>query len=88
MLTKKDLEKYREIIGGAVIELGRDDVGVGDVAEVREGVLSVTFSRGTRTSSAEIGVDRLQDHEEAKHTVGAAMIPLSKAIAQEAIQKA
>ncbi len=87
MHTTKDLQKYRQIIEGALVELGRDDVGVGEVTEPHEGILSVLFSRGTHTHTADIPIDKLADHEEGKKTVGNAMRALSKAVAQEAIHK-
>jgi hypothetical protein len=88
MLTKKDLQKYHQVIEEAVVGLGRDDIGVGDVTEAREGVLTVTFSRGSHTSVEDIPVDKLQNKEDAERAVRSVMLALSKRIAQESLHKA
>jgi len=88
MQTNKDLQKHRQMIEAAVVELGRDDVGIGDVSEAQEGILSVTFSRGTLAHTADVPVEKLQDKDKAKQAVRSAMLGLSKALAEEAIQKA
>lgn len=88
MLTAKDLEKYRRVIEEAVAAVGRDDVGVNVVDGGGDGMLAVTFSRGTHTHVAKIPVDALRDHEQARITVNAALLKLSKAVAQEAVAKA
>ncbi len=88
MLTSKDLQRYRQIIEEAVVGLGRDDMGIGEVVEAREGVLSVTFSRGAHTFVADIPADALQDKESAERAVRGVLITLSKRVAQESLQKA
>lgn len=88
MLSEKDLQGYRLAIEEAVVGVGRDDVGVGEVKEVREGMIEVTFSRGTHTSTAEIPVDQLTDHEHVRKAVNTAILSLSKEVAQEALHKA
>jgi hypothetical protein len=85
MLTRRDLEKYRQAIEGALPELGRDDVGVGDVTEPREGVLCVLLSRGATRHAADIPIEKLENHEETKKTLLSALIVLSRAVAREAI---
>ncbi len=85
MSTGKDLQKYRQAIEGALAELGRDDIGVGDVTETQEGILSVLFSRGTHQHVADIPIDKMENHEEMKKTLRSALVVLSKAVAQEAI---
>jgi hypothetical protein len=88
MLTKKDLQKYRQAIEEAVVGLGRDDIGVGDLIEARDGVLSVTFSRGTHTSVEDIPVDQLQSKADAERVVRSVILTLSKRVAQESLHKA
>ncbi len=85
MSTGRNLQKYRQAIEEALAELGRDDVGVGAIVETHEGILSVTFSRGTHQHTADIPIDKMKDREETKKTVRSALVALSKAIAQEAI---
>ena len=87
MLTPKDADRYRLVIEEAVAALGRDDVGV-KVEDGGEGMLAVTFSRGTRTHQAKVPMEALQEHEQAHITVNKALLALSKAVAQEAVTKA
>jgi hypothetical protein len=88
MLRDKDLEQYRRTLEEAVAGSGRDDIGVGKVTEVREGIIAVEFSRGTHTNTAEIPADALQDHEGARRAVTSAIRNFSKELAQETLQKA
>jgi hypothetical protein len=86
--ASKSLQQYRQTIEEALAGLGRDDMAVADVAEVREGILSVTFSRGTHMSTAEIPTDQLQDREGAQRAVRGVMLDLSKRVARESLQQA
>jgi len=47
MVTTRDIERYRQVIQEAVADLGREDMGVGDVRVAQHGVLAVEFRRGT-----------------------------------------
>ncbi|HLJ60277.1 MAG TPA: hypothetical protein VKZ50_11155 [bacterium] len=87
MSTPKDLKRYRQIIEEATVGLGRDDVGVGDVTETRDGVLAVTFSRGAHSTVEEIPVDALRDRGQANQALVKAIRGLSKEVAQEALHK-
>lgn len=87
MVSSKDLQQYRQTIEEALVALGRDDMAVADVAEIREGVLSVTFSRGSHLSTAEVPVDQLKDRETAQRAVRTVMIGLSKRVAQESLRQ-
>jgi hypothetical protein len=87
MLSTKDLQQYRQTIEAALAGLGRDDVGVGEVAEIGDGILSVTFSRGPHTFVANVPVDKLRDREEAERAVRSAIIALSKRVAHTSLQK-
>ena len=88
MSTPKDLKRYRQTIEEAIVGLGRDDVGVGDVTEPRHGILAVTFSRGTHSAVEEIPVDALRDRGQANQALVKAIRGLSKEVAQETINKA
>ena len=88
MLRDKELEQYRRTLEEAVAGAGRDDIGVGQVTEAREGIIAVEFSRGTHNHTAEIPAAALQDHESARRHVSAAILTLSKEVAQEQLQKA
>jgi hypothetical protein len=88
MLRDKDLDQYRRVVEEAVAGTGRDDIGVGEVSERSEGVVTVEFSRGTHRHSAEIPVADLQNHESARRAITTAIRGLSKPVAQEQLDKA
>ena len=87
MLSSKDLARYRQAVEETVVALGRDDIGV-NVEDGGEGMLAVTFSRGTHAHNARIPMDALQTHEGAHAAVNGALLALTKLIAQEALSKA
>ena len=64
MLTTRDLKRYRELIEAAVADLGRDDMGVGDVRETHDGKVTVEFRRGTHSDVREISVGALETRRE------------------------
>jgi hypothetical protein len=88
MLRDKDLQQYRRTLEEAVAGSGRDDIGVGKVTEVRDGIIAVEFSRGAHASTAEIPAEALQDREGARRAVTLAIRTLSKEVAQESLEKA
>ena len=88
MLSPKDLEKYRQVIQEAVANIGRDDMGVGEVREISAGMLSVEFRRGTHRDVREIAVGELQTRELANQAALKAIRPLSKEVEQEALRNA
>ena len=88
MLSHKDLEKYRQVIQEAVANIGRDDMGVGEVREISAGTLSVEFRRGTHRDVREIAVGELQTRELANQAALKAIRPLSKEVEQEALRNA
>ena len=88
MLSHKDLEKYRQVIQEAVANIGRDDMGVGEVREISGGMLSVEFRRGTHRDVREIAVGELQTRELANQAALKAIRPLSKEVEQEALRNA
>jgi len=87
MLSPKDLDTYRRVVEEAVVALGRDDVGV-NVEDGGDGMLAVTFSRGSHTHTARIPLDALKDHGRARGAVNGGLLVLSKEIAQEALARA
>jgi hypothetical protein len=88
MLKPKDLEKYRAAIEEALVALGRDDVGVGEVKASSENTLSVTLSRGTHNYAVDLPVEKLNDRGTAHATMSAAILGLSKDVAHESMDKA
>ena len=88
MLKPKELEKYRAAIEEALVALGRDDVGVGEVKESSENMLSVTLSRGTHSSAVDLPVEKLNDRGSAHAALSAAILGLSKDVAHESMDKA
>lgn len=63
MLSARERERYRRTIEEVLARLGRDDVGVGELTEAREGMLAVTFSRGSHTHRVELPLERLRDRD-------------------------
>jgi hypothetical protein len=88
MVKPKDLEKYRAAIEEALVALGRDDVGVGEVKASSENTLSVTLSRGTHNYAVDLPVEKLNDRGTAHATLSAAILGLSKEVAHESMDKA
>ncbi len=88
MLKHKEIEECRRVIQETLTALGRDDVGVGDVAEKSEGMLAVALSRGGHTQTVEVPIDQLRGKEQARATIGRAIIGLSKAIEKETMETA
>lgn len=88
VLTHKELEGCKRVIEETLTALGREDVGVGDVAEKSGGMLAVALSRGAHTQTVEVRIDELRGKEQARTTMGRAIIGLSKAIEKETIETA
>ena len=88
MATTRDLETYRRAVEEAVMALGRDDVGVGDVESAEPGVVTVRFSRGRHAHTARIPIAALDQREEAYAVIMAALLALNKRTSQEALAKA
>jgi hypothetical protein len=86
MRNSRELQDYRKFIEETLIAMGRDDVGVGDVVEKSEGVLAVTFSRGTHTQTVDVPVDHLQQKEQARTAITRAILSLSKEIEKESME--
>lgn len=88
MLKPKELGECKRIIEQTLIALGRDDVGVGDVAEPSAGTLSVAFSRGGHIQTVEVPINELRAKEQARTTINRAILGLSKAIEKETMETA
>jgi hypothetical protein len=88
MVGPKELRELKRRIEETLVAMGRDDVGVGEVSEPREGVLGVTFSRGSHTHTAEVPLNELQNSQQARITVTRAILHLSKEIEQETMATA
>lgn len=86
MLAVKDVERYRQVIQEAVADLGRDDVGVGEVRVGDDGVLAVELRRGTHSDVREISVEALQNRETAHQAVMKAIRPLTKEVEQDVMR--
>lgn len=88
MLKPKELEECKRVIEETLIALGRDDVGVGDVAEKSGGLVAVALSRGAHTQTVEVPIDGLRAKEQARTTMSRAILGLSKAIEKETMETA
>ena len=88
MATTRDLETYRRAVEEAVMALGRDDVGVGDVESAEPGMVTVRFSRGRHAHIARIPIAALDQREEAYAVIMAALLALNKRTSLEALAKA
>jgi hypothetical protein len=88
MLDSKALRDYKRFIEETLIAMGRDDVGVGTVAENTQGVLAVTLSRGSHTQTVEVPVNDLQQKEQARTTITRAIFSLSKEVEKETMEVA
>jgi hypothetical protein len=88
MLSSKDIEKYRLVIQEAIGNIGRDDMGVGEVRETSNGMLTVEFRRGSHRDVREIPVEALQTRELANQAALKAIRPLSKEVEQDALRRA
>jgi hypothetical protein len=86
MRNSRELQDYRKFIEETLIAMGRDDVGVGDVVDKSEGVLAVTFSRGTHTQTVDVPVDHLQQKKQARTAITRAILSLSKEIEKESME--
>ncbi len=86
MPSARELQRYRRMVEDVLSGLGRDDVGVGDVREIRDGVLAITLSRGPHTYTTEIPADQLRTRDLARAAVSGALILFSKKVAQETPQ--
>jgi hypothetical protein len=88
MYARRELDDYRRFVESTLVSLGRDDIGVGEVTVPNEGVLSVTFSRGSHSHTAEIPLEQLDDRERAKAAVNRAIATLSKSVERESMARA
>ena len=88
MADPKELQEYKRFIEQTLVAMGRDDVGVGDVAAKSEGVLGVTLSRGSHTHTVDVPVASLQHNEQARIAITRAIFGLSKAIENETMETA
>ncbi len=87
MLKPRELQECKRVIEETLIALGRDDVGVGDVAEKSGGLVAVALSRGGHTQTVEVPIDGLRK-EQARTTMSRAILGLSKAIEKETMETA
>ncbi len=78
---------YSDVLQGLVSNLGRDDIGVGDVDEA-DGKLLFTLTRGDLSYRAEMPVALLSDRELAMSAMMAIIPKLSKAVEREHIEAA
>jgi hypothetical protein len=83
----KTLARYQEELQHLVMDLGRDDIGVGDVDAVGDTV-HFTLTSGSHSHPAEISVRALADKEHAKDALTAILLPMSKAIEKEHLKAA
>ncbi|MDR5684353.1 MAG: hypothetical protein QN163_10085 [Armatimonadota bacterium] len=82
------IETRRRQIEEILTSLGRDDLGVGEVEDLGEGRLRVTFLHGHFRHAAELDAGKLDDPQQAKAALMIAVRKLSKDIEAEHIGKA
>lgn len=87
-MKESELATYRKVLDGHLNGLGRDDIAIGELSEIEPGQLRVQFVRGTLHHEATIPVDRLRTPEQARMTLNAALLKLSKAVERQHIQQA
>jgi hypothetical protein len=86
MLGSKDLQGYKSFIEETLVAMGREDVGIAAVEEKNEGVLAVTFSRGSHHQTVDVPIDHLQQKEQARTAITRAILGLSKEIEKETME--
>ncbi len=87
-MKENELANYRKLLDEHLGGLGRDDIAVGELSESEPGQLRVQFVRGTLHHEATIPVDSLRDREQARQTLNAALLKLSKAVERQHIEEA
>jgi hypothetical protein len=80
-------DRYQEQLQALVMDLGRDDIGVGDVRAVGD-TLHFTLTSGSHVHPGELPISALNDREIAKDKLLAIVIPMSKAIEQHHLKGA
>lgn len=83
-----DLQNYRRLLTEHLSGLGRDDIAVGELSEAEAGQLRVQFVRGTLHHEATIPVASLSDREQARQTLNAALLALTKAVERQHVEGA
>lgn len=81
-------EEWRKLLEQYLARLGRDDIGIGNVASTDTGQLEIEFIKGSMRRNATIAVEDLQDPDRARGALNAALLRFSKAIEQQHIQAA
>jgi hypothetical protein len=81
-VDERTLERHREQLQRLVMDLGRDDMGVGDVRAMGD-TLHFTLTSGSHVQVGEISLHVLDNPEAAKDALTAILIPVSKAIEKE-----
>ena len=84
----EDLKTYRDVIEHSVVGMGRDDVAIAEVGEMRKDVLAVKFSRGTHSAVEEMPVEALRGRGQTNQALVKAIRGLSKEVSREAMGKA
>lgn len=82
--TDKNAAAHRDALQAVVSSLGRDDIAVGEVAEV-DGHLRFTLTRSGYTHQAEIALEVLSDRERARAALMAIIPKISKPVEQQHI---
>ncbi len=82
------LEEWRKVLELHLAHLGRDDIGVGEVSEADAGQLEVEFIKGGMRRTETIPVDALNDADQARAALNAALLRISKAVERQYIEAA
>lgn len=83
----KRLAKIREILQQLVMMQGRDDIGVGEIAETN-GKVRFTLMRGRFTHTDELPLEVFGDLQTARDRITPAIFRLSKQVEREHIEQA
>lgn len=87
-MSVEHLEDWRKILEQHLARLGRDDLGIGDVAITGTGALQIEFIKGGMRRTATVAVDDLRDPDRARAALNTALLRISKAIERQHIQAA
>ena len=87
-MTTDQLEQWRRLLENYLARLGRDDIGVGEVAEAGPNELQVEFIKGGMRRSATLPADTLGDFDQARGALNVALLRISKAVERQHITAA
>jgi hypothetical protein len=87
-VTTDQHEQWRRLLENYLARLGRDDIGVGEVAEAGPNELQVEFIKGGMRRSATLPADAMGDFDQARGALNVALLRISKAVERQHITAA